>query len=52
MEKPIPFDITAERAVLGSILLERDAIVAIADQLHPTAFYLEKHAWIYQAILN
>jgi replicative DNA helicase len=52
MEKPIPFDITAERAVLGSILLEREAIVAIADGLHPDAFYLEKHAWIYQAMLN
>ncbi len=51
MEKPIPCDITAERAVLGSLLLERDAIVAIADYLHPDAFSLEKHAWIYQAAL-
>jgi len=51
MEKHVPVDITAERAVLGSLLLEREAIVAIADVLHPDAFYLEKHAWIYQAAL-
>ena len=52
MGNHVPADITAERAVLGSILLDREAIVAIADVLHPPAFYLEKHAWIYQAMLN
>jgi len=51
MAPSLPVDITAERAVLGSLLLEREAIGAIADVLHPDAFYLEKHAWIYQAAL-
>jgi replicative DNA helicase len=51
MERAIPFDIQAERATLGSILLERDAIVAIAASLPAEFFYLEKHALIYEAML-
>lgn len=47
----VPYDLNAERAVLGSILLERDAIVAVSDLLHPADFYLEKHALVYQAML-
>jgi replicative DNA helicase len=46
-----PADINAERAVLGSCLLERDAILVIAPLLPPEFFYLEKHAWIYEAII-
>lgn len=45
----LPADIAAERAVLGAILLEREAIVAVAGDLTPDDFYLEKHALVYQA---
>jgi replicative DNA helicase len=48
---PVPYDLTAERAVLGAILLERDAILAVSDTLQPVDFYLEKHALVYQATL-
>jgi replicative DNA helicase len=41
-----------EQAVLGSILLNRDAIVAIAPWLRADHFYLAKHAQIYQAMLD
>jgi replicative DNA helicase len=51
MEKSLPANIEAERATLGSILLNREAIVAIAPWLPPAAFYMEKHAWIYEAML-
>jgi replicative DNA helicase len=51
MERSLPADITAERATLGSILLDRDAIIAIASWLPAEYFYLEKHAWIYEAML-
>ena len=47
----IPYDIIAERAVLGSILLERDAILAVSDQLRAEDFYLERHGYIYEAML-
>jgi replicative DNA helicase len=46
----LPADVNAERAMLGSILLERDAIIAVASWMQPEYFYLEKHAWIYEAM--
>lgn len=51
MEKALPANIEAERATLGSILLNREAIIAIAPWLAAEYFYLEKHAWIYEAML-
>jgi replicative DNA helicase len=50
-ERTVPYDLAAERAVLGAILLDRDAILAVSDQLQPDDFYLEKHALIFQAML-
>lgn len=50
MDKALPSDIEAERATLGSLLLNRDAIVAVDGWLQPDHFWLEKHAWIYEAI--
>lgn len=51
MSRAVPFDLQAERAALGAVLLERDAIVAVAAWLTPDQFYLEKHALIYEAML-
>ncbi|MEI8305853.1 MAG: replicative DNA helicase [Chloroflexales bacterium] len=51
MERSVPFDLQAERATLGSILLEREAIVAVAGWLSSEYFYLEKHAMVYDAML-
>lgn len=51
IDRTIPFDLAAERAVLGAILLERDAILAISDTLQADDFYLEKHALVYEAML-
>ncbi|NTW97843.1 MAG: replicative DNA helicase, partial [Oscillochloris sp.] len=51
-ERSVPYDLTAERSVLGAILLERDAILAVSDQLQPADFYLEKHAQVYTAMLT
>ncbi|RRR74471.1 MAG: replicative DNA helicase [Candidatus Viridilinea halotolerans] len=47
----IPYDLMAERTTLGSMLLEREAIIAISSQLLPEDFYLEKHGLIYEAML-
>jgi replicative DNA helicase len=46
-----PADTNAERATLGALLLERDAILAVASVLAAEHFYLERHAWIYEAVL-
>lgn len=47
----IPADIRAEKAVLGSILLDAEALTKVAAYLVPTDFFRERHAWIYEAML-
>lgn len=51
MDRALPSNIESERAVLGSVLLNRDAIIAIAAWLQPEDFYTEQHAWIFEAML-
>ncbi len=47
-----PQSIEAEEAVLGSLLIDADAIIRIATVLRAEDFYREKHGWIYEAILD
>jgi replicative DNA helicase len=50
-ERPVPYNVEAERSVLGAIFIHRDAIISVAAWLHPEDFYREAHAWIYEAQL-
>lgn len=50
-EQSLPAALDAERATLGACLINREAILAIAPWLKPVDFYLEQHAWIYDAML-
>jgi replicative DNA helicase len=52
VEKQLPSNLDAERATLGSVLMDRDAIIAVAAWLSPEHFYLEKHRWIFEAMLS
>ncbi|HMM22628.1 MAG TPA: replicative DNA helicase [Selenomonadales bacterium] len=45
-----PQNIEAEQAVLGSMLIEREAISRVAEILRPEDFYREAHRLIYNAI--
>ena len=47
-----PHSVEAEEAVLGSLLIDPDAILEVASFLKPDAFYREQNKWIYQAILD
>lgn len=47
----IPYDLAAERAVLAAILHDRNAVTEVVAWLVPDHFYLEKHAWVYEAML-
>jgi len=49
-DKLQPHNREAEEAVLGSLLIDPDAIIRVATFLAPEDFYLERHAWIYEAI--
>jgi replicative DNA helicase len=47
-----PHDPSAERAVLGALLLRPSAIQDIGTKLAPEDFYLESHRCIYRAMLS
>lgn len=47
-----PQDIDAEKSVLGSLLINKDAIFRIADFLAPADFYKPAHEIIYEAVLG
>lgn len=47
-----PHNLDAERSVLGALLLEENAVVEVAEFLLPEDFYYDKHARIYEAMLN
>ncbi|MDO8486836.1 MAG: replicative DNA helicase [Candidatus Curtissbacteria bacterium] len=47
-----PQDLEAEKSIIGAILLDRDAIIAVAQTLKPEHFYKQAHADIYSAIFN
>jgi replicative DNA helicase len=42
----------SERAVLGSILVDSDCLIDLTSFLSPPDFYLERHSWIYQAMID
>ena len=47
-----PQAVDLEEAVLGAIMLEKDALTAVIDILKPEVFYKESHQIIYRAIYN
>ncbi len=49
-DRTVPSNIEAEQAVLGALLIDPDTIIKIAPIVRSEDFYLEKHAWIFEAI--
>lgn len=47
-----PQNLEAEDSVLGSLLLDSDAMLRVADLLRPDDFYHPAHAAIYEAMLS
>jgi len=52
VEKLLPQNIEAESGVLGSIIIDPEAIVQVADFLLPEDFYRDGHRTIYETILQ
>jgi len=52
IDKLAPQAVEAEQSVLGSILIDPEAILKVADFLHPPDFYRQQHADIYEAMLG
>ncbi|MGH8865523.1 MAG: DnaB-like helicase N-terminal domain-containing protein [Burkholderiales bacterium] len=54
LDKPLPNNLDAERAVLGAVLLDRAgaAVKAAAEILLPSDFFLDQHRRIYMQMLT
>ncbi len=51
-DKSIPHNVEAEESVLGALLIDPEALFRVAPFLRPDDFYVQKNAWLYQAILD
>jgi replicative DNA helicase len=47
-----PQAIDMEEAVLGALMLEKDALTAVVDILSPNSFYKDAHKLVYESILD
>src|SRR6185369_8936087 len=47
-----PQSIPSEQAVLGSIMLRKEAMHEVEDMITPESFYVEKNKKIFQAMLD
>lgn len=47
-----PQNIEAEQSVLGALLLDREAIIKVADILKPKDFYQKNHRIIFESIMH
>ncbi len=52
VERIPPHNLEAEQSLLGALLIEKDAIIRIADSLQPEDFYKQAHTDIYRAMLD
>src|SRR5690242_9082787 len=52
VEKLLPQNVEAEAGVLGSLLIDPEAVVQVADFLRSEDFYREAHRTIFQAVLD
>jgi len=50
-DKLVPHNVEAEEAVLGSLLIDPEALFRVSPFLKPDDFYLQKNGWIYESIL-
>ena len=47
-----PHSLDAEEAILGSLLIDPDAIYEVSTFLYPDAFYKVQNKWIYESMLS
>ncbi len=52
VEKLLPQNVEAEAGVLGSLLIDPEAMVQVADFLRSEDFYRETHRVIFQAVVD
>ena len=50
LDRKLPFSLAAEQALLGSILIDPNALNEVADVLQASDFYISEHTQIYLAL--
>jgi len=50
-DKMVPHNVEAEEAILGSLLIDPEALFRVSPFLKGEDFYIQKNNWIYEAIL-
>ena len=50
LDRKLPFSLVAEQALLGSILIDPNALNEVADLIQATDFYISEHTKIYLAL--
>ncbi len=52
LEKTLPHNLDAERAILGAILLDDSALLAVFETLKPQDFYLDSHRKVLEKMIH
>ena len=51
-DKTVPQNVEAEEAVLGALMIDPEGIFRVLNFLRAEDFYLQKHRWVYEAIIK
>ena len=52
LDRTPPQDVGAEQSVLGAMLMSKDAIADVIEEVRPQDFYRPAHETIYEAIID
>ena len=52
MTQNLPYNLEAEQAVLGCVIIDNEIIISLADEMKIQDFYDRRHQLIYSAMLN
>ncbi|MFR8620050.1 MAG: DnaB-like helicase N-terminal domain-containing protein, partial [Romboutsia timonensis] len=47
-----PHSVESEQSILGSILLDKEAIITVSETINPDDFYKEAHKIIYESMIK
>lgn len=47
-----PYNEEAEKSLLSCVLLDKNALYSAAEHIIPDDFFIDKHKWIYEAVLE
>ena len=51
LERPLPHSVEAERAILGSVLLDNSLVNHAIELLRPEDFYVRAHQFVFRAMI-